>query len=406
MLQRGEIDVIAADLTQTWPRGAVVDFTKAFFATELTLLLKDPEEPFSPWWRWVSPLSWPVWLITLLSYLVSLFCLWLCTRLTPRERKLPPSIGDLACRLAAPWLVWPHTWSPRSCSSRLVTVTWSLTHLVLLLLYLLHLPPHLTPTPAPRLNTVDQVLAEGAQYVMIGGGSTQQLLRNSVNPTHQSLWASSIIVPNISTALERVDEGDTMVLERAGADYLTSEDCSLYSVGSLEDRQYSFAVKKGSRYRRILSEGLLNITAQGKLSAAKERWWRTPSCPPTLPSTSLSPPVSLTLYQLYPLFILFLIFLLLSLLLLLLEYLRDLKQRGNLSKCPSICCNLLCQGSQEHTIPDLAYTPLPRKNEATQTVLWSSSRGTSPQLSHQNSHQATHLSHRLYYEDTGNPVGV
>ena len=35
-----EIDVIAADLTQTWSRMAVVDFSKPFLATSLTLLLK------------------------------------------------------------------------------------------------------------------------------------------------------------------------------------------------------------------------------------------------------------------------------------------------------------------------------------------------------------------------------
>ena len=35
-----EIDVIAADLTQTWSRMAIVDFSKPFLATSLTLLLK------------------------------------------------------------------------------------------------------------------------------------------------------------------------------------------------------------------------------------------------------------------------------------------------------------------------------------------------------------------------------
>ena len=35
-----EIDVIAADLTQTWSRMSIVDFSKPFLATSLTLLLK------------------------------------------------------------------------------------------------------------------------------------------------------------------------------------------------------------------------------------------------------------------------------------------------------------------------------------------------------------------------------
>ena len=35
-----EIDMIAADLTETWSRMAVVDFSKPFLATSLTLLLQ------------------------------------------------------------------------------------------------------------------------------------------------------------------------------------------------------------------------------------------------------------------------------------------------------------------------------------------------------------------------------
>lgn len=35
-----EVDLIAADLTQTWSRMEVVDFSKPFLATSLTLLLQ------------------------------------------------------------------------------------------------------------------------------------------------------------------------------------------------------------------------------------------------------------------------------------------------------------------------------------------------------------------------------
>ena len=38
---------------------------------------------------------------------------------------------------------------------------WGIFHLLLLLLFLLHLPPHLSPQPAPRLSNVEEVIFSG-----------------------------------------------------------------------------------------------------------------------------------------------------------------------------------------------------------------------------------------------------
>ena len=110
----------------------------------------------------------------------------------------------------------------------------------------------------------------------------------------------------------------------------------------------------GSRYRRIFSEGLLKITEQGKLSAAKlrspfsipvkvkvkgsktfARWWPTSSCPTRIGASdqqvAASPPVQLDLHQLAPLLLLLLGVLLLALLLLLVEVAAPLAKQGKIS---------------------------------------------------------------------------
>ena len=142
---------------------------------------QDPVLPAPVWRRWLAPLSPSLWLLLLLSFLLALLLLWVSVRLAPAERRGRPPLGELACRLAAPW-AWPAGWTPRAASTRAATAAWAAFHLVVVLLYLVHLPPHLTPRPAPRLATVPEVLARGGNHAVLGGGSTQQLLR--VTPPH------------------------------------------------------------------------------------------------------------------------------------------------------------------------------------------------------------------------------
>jgi len=400
MVQREEIDVIAADLTQTWSRMAVVDFSKPFLATSLTLLLKDTGEPAPIWARWLAPFAPSLWILLLVSLLATLLVLWLAVRLSPIERRSQSNVSDLICRLAVPWIPSSHCWTPRAASSKCATAGWSVAHLILLVLFVVHLPHHLSPRPAPRLTNVDAVLDGSLQHAFLRGGSTQQLLMNSRNPSHKALWSSSVGIDTTSTGLQTIAQGGTMVIEKATADHLTSLDCSLYTVGRLEDRHYAFAFSKGSRYRRMFSEGLLKITEQGKLSAAKLRWWPSSSCPTRSGSSEPSLPIQLDLHQLAPLLLLLLAVLLLALVLLLIEVAAPLAKQGKLSSLPSLVRRLLCSCSSPPAEDSSAFFPPSNPCVATQTVLWSSSRAASPKPGLDRSN----LSHQLYSQGTGRLV--
>merc|ERR1711990_1283802 len=400
MVQREEIDVIAADLTQTWSRMSIVDFSKPFLATSLTLLLKDTGEPVPVWARWFAPFAPPLWILLLVALFATLLVLWLAVRLSPSERRSPASISDLLCRLLAPWIPSNHCWSPKAASSKCATTGWGVAHLILLILFVVHLPQHLSPRPAPRLSNVDEVLNESHQHAVLRGGSTQQLLMNSRNPSHKALWSSAVGIDTTSIGLETIAQGGTMVIEKATADHLTRQDCSLYTVGRLEDRHYAFAFPKGSRYRRIFSEGLLKITEQGKLSAAKLRWWPTSSCPSRIGAsdqqTAVSPPIQLDLHQLAPLLLFLLGVLLLAILLLLVEVASPLAKQGKLSSLPSLVRRLLCSSSR-WSEDSSNFFPTSNPSVATQTVLWSSSRAASPKPGYEN---RANLSHQLYSQDS------
>lgn len=401
MLQRGEIDMIAADLTVTWSRMSAIDFSKPFLASTLTLLLKDPSEYSVLLSSWFNPFSWEVWLLLLASYLFSSLVLCLTAKVSPLEHTAAAklSLKDSFWYLIACWFR-ASPFHPKAWSTRLVSCAWWMFYVTMIFTYFLHLPPHLaTPTTAARPSTVQDVLDMGVSFGVVRGGSTFQLLKNSHNPLHQALWDSistdyeASIIASYNTGMERVNNDNgtfCMVMESTAAQYLTAQDCSLYNVGSLEDRHYAFGFPKGSRYRRMFSQGLLQMTETGKLSAAKYKWWPDPSDCPQLTTSSLADQrTTLTMEHMAPPLLFLLVALILALILSLLE---------------------LCTSTKISSLPKYlsqSFSPsLPKKNSsfqkfspsvATQTVLWASSRATTPAPGGAGSPPP--LYHRIYTHD-------
>jgi len=402
MLQRGEIDMIAADLTVSWSRMSIIDFSKPFLASSLTLLLKDPAEHSSTFSSWFNPFSWEVWLLLVAAYFVSSLVLWLAARFSPSENTSASSrlvLKDSFWYLIACWFR-ASPFHPKAWSTRLMSCAWWMFYITIIFTYFLHLPPHLaTPTTATRPKTVQQALDLGVSFGVVRGGSTYQLLKNSHNPLHQALWQSVSddstinLIRGYNSGIERVNsENGTfgMVMESTVGDYLTAQDCSLYTVGSLEDRHYAFGFAKGSRYRRMFSQGLLKMTETGKLSAAKYKWWPEPShCPQITASSLADERTTLTVEHLAPPMIFLLVAILLSIFLSINEMIFS-KQVSSLPK-------YLSKSFSHNTTANNPSFQKFHPSVATQTVLWASSRATTPAPGGAASPPS--LSHRIYTND-------
>jgi len=403
MLHRGEIDMIAADLTVTWSRMEVIDFSKPFLASSLTLLLKDPAEYSFTLSSWFNPFSWEVWLLLLASYFISSLFLWLAGRFSPSENTSTSSrllLKDSAWYLISCWFR-ASPFHPVAWSCRLLSCAWWMFYITIILTYFLHLPPHLArTTTAARPKTVQNVLNKGVSFGVVRGGSTYQLLKNSHNPLHQALWESisgdqsSSLIGGYDLGMERVyrDKGTfCMVMESTAAQYLTAQDCSLYTVGSLEDRHYAFGFPKGSRYRRLFSQGLLQMTETGKLSAAKYKWWPEPSdCPQMTTSSLADERTTLTMEHLAPPFLFLLVSIILSLLLSIIEMFTQTK----FSSLPKYLSQSFSQSPLATNSSFQRFQP----SVATQTVLWASSRATTPGPGG-TSASPPPLYHRIYTHD-------
>ena len=134
---------------------------------------------------WFDPFSWDVWILLIIGYFVSSLVLCLVARLSPIENT------SIAARLSLKDSFWyliscwfrASDFKPKAWSARLLSCCWWMFYITVIIIYFLHLPPHLaTPTTASRPTTVQSVFDKDVTFGVVQGGSTLQLLK--VPPYH------------------------------------------------------------------------------------------------------------------------------------------------------------------------------------------------------------------------------
>lgn len=64
-------------------------------------------------------------------------------------------------------------------------------------------------------------------------------------------------------------------MESTSIEYLTERECDVTQIGGqLDEKGYGIAMRKNSPYRSSLSEAVLRLQEQGKLTAMKTKWWK------------------------------------------------------------------------------------------------------------------------------------
>ena len=168
-------------------------------------------------------------------------------------------------------------------------------------------------------------------------------------------------------------ETGAMLMEMTAAQFLAGYDCSLYTLGHLEDRHYSFGFRRGSAFTRQFSQLLLQLAETGKISRARDVWWPQPSaCSQSGQGDTGN--TSLDLVIMSPLFILLGLAILLSCVLSLLEILTVTDH--HISSVPWYL-KLRLSSTRDLETDQVPSNP-GHAHAATQTVLWASSRANTP----------------------------
>lgn len=84
-LIRHQADLAIADLTTTYLRETVVDFTMPFMNLGITILFKKPTLPEPELFSFLKPFSNEVWLYLASAYLGISLLLWILSRISPYE---------------------------------------------------------------------------------------------------------------------------------------------------------------------------------------------------------------------------------------------------------------------------------------------------------------------------------
>lgn len=175
---------------------------------------------------------------------------------------------------------------PRSIAGRIVAVVWIIFVLDTLFIYLaalvhnipLYYGPAAMSVPPPSLdNIVDQNLYK---FVAVSGSSAQDFFANSGVTRYQKINASLEMVSTFEDGISRVKSGDAVLfLDSSYADYYTSKNCELVTVGSmLNANAYALALSIGASLIDQVNMKILELHENGKLQQISKMWFHTSEC--------------------------------------------------------------------------------------------------------------------------------
>ncbi|KAJ8723326.1 hypothetical protein PYW08_003238 [Mythimna loreyi] len=295
----GRADFAITDLTITAARQKAVDFTSPFMNLGITILYKKPTKEPPNLFSFISPFSMGVW-----GWLAGAFVgvsglLFILGRLAPEEWQNPypcieePETLDNQFTLANSFwftlgsvLTQGSEIAPIAVSTRMAGSMWWFFTLIMVSSYTANLAAFLTvESKFYAIKSVNDLAYNpyGITYGAKNGGATFSFFKESDNLLYQKMCKYMEDHPEYQTTsndegLERVKsatENYAFLMESTSIEYMVERNCDVAQVGGLLDSKgYGIAMKKNSPYRQPMSESILQLQEQGKLTRMKDKWWK------------------------------------------------------------------------------------------------------------------------------------
>ncbi|XP_063889783.1 glutamate receptor ionotropic, kainate 2-like isoform X1 [Scylla paramamosain] len=283
-------DLAIGDLTVTYEREKVVDFTMPWMNLGISILYQKAIRKPPSLFAFLSPFSADVWLIVITAYLgISLLLfvmarchVWAAARRQSR-RGSPSRLTEGGESDASKSGAEMHE---RSVSTHILNGLWWFFTLVMVSLYASNVGGALTVqrVELPIESVQDLALQTKIKYGTIYGGSTWQFFKSSKIPTYQRMFAfmesqrPTVYTNSYEEGVRRVQASGgqyAYMLETSTIEYITDRHCDLRQVGGLIDsKSYGFALSPGSSHTKAISQAILNLREEGVLEALKSRWWK------------------------------------------------------------------------------------------------------------------------------------
>ncbi|XP_059057484.1 glutamate receptor ionotropic, kainate 3-like isoform X2 [Achroia grisella] len=295
----GRADFAITDLTITSSRQKAVDFTSPFMNLGITILYKKPTKQPPNLFSFISPFSMEVWKSLGGAFVGVSVLLFILGRLAPDEWQNPypcieePETLDNQFTLANSFwftlgsvLTQGSEIAPIAVSTRMAGSMWWFFTLIMVSSYTANLAAFLTvESKFYAIKSVSELSNNpyGINYGAKKGGATFSFFKDSDNMIYQKMFKYMDEHPEFQTAtndegLERVksdEENYAFLMESTSIEYMVERNCDVAQVGGLLDSKgYGIAMKKNSPYRQPMSESILQLQEEGKLTRMKDKWWK------------------------------------------------------------------------------------------------------------------------------------
>ncbi|CAK1555309.1 unnamed protein product [Leptosia nina] len=295
----GRADFAITDLTITSQRQRAVDFTSPFMNLGITILYKKPTKEPPNLFSFISPFSYQVWGWLAGAYVGVSVLLFFLGRFAPEEWQNPypciaePETLDNQFTLANSFwftlgsvLTQGSEIAPIAVSTRMAGSMWWFFTLIMVSSYTANLAAFLTvESKFYAIKSISDLASNpyNIEYGAKSGGATFTFFKESDNLLYQKMYKYMEDHPELMTQTNDIgldwvkDETKNyaFLMESTSIEYMVERNCDVAQVGGLLDSKgYGIAMKKNSPYRQPMSESILQMQEQGKITRMKDKWWK------------------------------------------------------------------------------------------------------------------------------------
>ncbi|XP_076118195.1 glutamate receptor 3-like isoform X1 [Mytilus galloprovincialis] len=293
-LIEGEADIALGSISITEEREHVVDFTKPFMNTGISIMIKRPDKQKPNILSFKEPFSNSMWICIMCGFAGVSLVLVLIGRFSPYEWQNNSNTGP-----SEDFSVLNSLWSsfgallqqgsdflPSSISGRIAECAWWFFTLIIVSSYTANLAAFLTVEKLNiPINSADDLAKQSKiKYGISKGGSTEKFFSTSNVSVYKQMWefmeatSQTAFVNGNLEGWNKVLEGKgeyAFLLESTSNDYRNQQKpCKTMKVGhNLNQYGIGIATKQGSELSRKLNLALLEIIEKGELINLKQRWW-------------------------------------------------------------------------------------------------------------------------------------
>uniref|UniRef100_A0A1I7VK51 PBPe domain-containing protein n=1 Tax=Loa loa TaxID=7209 RepID=A0A1I7VK51_LOALO len=298
-------DVAVAPLTINQARERVVDFSKPFMTTGISIMIKKPEKQEFNVFSFMQPLGTNIWFLILCSYAGVSLTIFLVSSFSPYETRTEAESPTQLSLYNSLWFTLSSFMQqgtdilPRAPSGRIASSAWWFFTLIIVSSYTANLAAFLTlEKMTPPIESVDDLAAQKRiLYGIVKGGSTEEFFKESAVPIYKKMWSFMYDTytqqlraqqhPNISDTvmantyaegIEKVRRSKgqyAFLLEETANEYEnTRKPCDTMKVGAnLNSLGYGVATKIGNPLRESINFAILYLHEKGELKRLENKWW-------------------------------------------------------------------------------------------------------------------------------------